>query len=216
LEGQVKEKPRLTEHELADLLAGIGVDRLAGDLYAMHSELILALTYIYRSQNTGKRSNLNAATNGISCEVMFALWNLSRAEGSAVGVLPRELAKMAQLVIKERLERTRTVMALKEVLALGNHGTSASQIIRELRDDRRHSKHSTAIKSSLMAAAKALNVLGLVEMVPGTRGRQQKVTAAIRLSPLGMDVMRILVNNTISRCIDRYLEACCPEERKDK
>jgi hypothetical protein len=192
--------------DVVDVLTQISPEQIGGDLVATFGQMIWAVVLDYESRNLKKKRtpSLNAATNGPSYELLFLLWEMSFRSGKPVGARPNDLAKIIETYLKEKVMQPRVENLLRELLIVFESEMQATWIQQQLLVCNGISRHRTAIKKSIMEAAKALKIVGLIDTKEGHRGKQQSVTKEIILTKKGLAFMDLLLRYSISTSADRY------------
>jgi hypothetical protein len=192
--------------QISDVLAQISPEQIAGDLMATFGQMIWTVVLDYEKRSLRKRTKeLNPATHGPSFELLFLLWEISvRHGGKIIGARPNDLAKIMEMNLKEKVMQPRVENLVRQLLELLESDVQATLIQQELLLCNSLSRHRSAIKKSMMEAAKALKIVGLIDIKNGTRGKRQNVTKEIILTEKGLEFMRLLLRYSISTSADRY------------
>jgi hypothetical protein len=201
-----KEPPVSNEQPFAvviETLAGIGLHRIRAELRAVFAGMIWSAIHMYENANGGRRVKaLRAVANEPSLDLLVVLWDLEVCE-KCDQVRPVELAKRIKAAIQTRFEGPRMESILADAIQLFDGQMSIDSLRRSLLLNQEVLREKSTIKRAIMSAASGLQVLGLVEMKNGNRGKQS-VTAGLCLTPRGRSFVRALLQHAISASADYH------------
>jgi hypothetical protein len=201
-----KHKPddQITRDQAADLIAGLGPDRIAAILAFTFGQMIWAAILAYELQtDAGEDKKLRATANEPAYELLLKLFQrLLMASPGQDGAKPIKLAHEIRAAIHAQLQRTQSRRLIEDTLrVLGS--TSSPAVIQGTLLISPIARSPNTIKKSLMDAAKGLRTLGLVE-IHGKRKGGRSVTESLELTERGFNFMSKLIEHAIDASVEHY------------